>query len=75
MTGSSGFIGFHLSNLLLSSNWEVIGLDSMDEYYDVNLKKARLKILQKSPHFHNYTGLVQDEKLLGKVFLNINLVL
>lgn len=68
MTGSSGFIGFHLSNFLLSSNWEVVGLDSMNDYYDVNLKKARLKILQKNHHFHNYTGLVQDEKLLGEIF-------
>ena len=41
VTGSYGFIGFHLSLLLLSNAWSVIGLDSMSNYYDVDLKKTR----------------------------------
>ena len=47
ITGSSGFIGFHLSKLLLKKNIIIHGIDSMNNYYDVNLKKTRLKILMK----------------------------
>ena len=68
VTGSSGFIGFHLSKLLLSACWKVIGLDSMSNYYDVNLKQARLDILNENPGFLNYKGLVQDKKLLDNIF-------
>ena len=45
ITGSSGFIGFHLARLLLSCDWRIIGLDGMTDYYDVNLKRARQKLL------------------------------
>ena len=47
ITGSSGFIGFHLSKKLLDSGHSVHGFDSMNNYYDVKLKKARYKILKK----------------------------
>ena len=43
ITGSSGFIGFHLSNLLLSKDFQVVGIDNMNDYYDVQLKKSRLR--------------------------------
>ena len=39
ITGSNGFIGFHLSKLLLKNDWFVFGYDGMTDYYDVNLKK------------------------------------
>ena len=39
ITGTSGFIGFHLSNLLLKEGFQVCGFDGMTNYYDVNLKK------------------------------------
>ena len=51
ITGSSGFIGFHLSKLLLVKGNTIHGIDSMNNYYDVNLKKARLKILLKYKKF------------------------
>ena len=51
VTGSAGFIGFHLSKNLLEKGLNVIGVDNLNEYYDVNLKKSRLKILKDSfPH-------------------------
>ena len=47
ITGSSGFIGFHLSKKFLDHGFRVHGLDSMNNYYDVSLKKSRLNILNK----------------------------
>jgi UDP-glucuronate 4-epimerase len=70
ITGSSGFIGFHLSMFFLSNDWDVVGLDALTDYYDVNLKKARQKILCKNSNFHNYEGLIQDVQLLNEIFLN-----
>ena len=47
ITGSSGFIGFHCAKKFLNKGHKVHGFDSMNNYYDVNLKKSRLKILRK----------------------------
>ena len=60
ITGSSGFIGFHLSKKLLDKGHSVHGFDSMNNYYDVKLKKARYKILKNIKNF-----------LLQKVILKI----
>jgi UDP-glucuronate 4-epimerase len=68
ITGSSGFIGFHLAKFLLSCDWKVIGLDAMTDYYDVNLKNARQKHLCVNPNFHNYNGLVQNTNLLNQIY-------
>lgn len=46
VTGSSGFIGFHLSTLLLDKGSRVVSLDNMNDYYDIKLKEDRLSILQ-----------------------------
>ena len=51
ITGSSGFIGFHMSRLLLDNGFKVIGYDSMNTYYDINIKKERLKLLMKKKEF------------------------
>ena len=68
ITGSSGFIGFHLAKFLLACDWKIIGLDAMTDYYDVNLKKARQKLLCSNPNFYNYKGLVQNTKLLNEIY-------
>ena len=43
VTGSAGFIGFHLSNKLAELGYDVFGIDNINDYYDVNLKLARLE--------------------------------
>lgn len=51
VTGAAGFIGFHLSQKLCLQGYQVIGLDNLNDYYDVNLKKSRLDILIKNANF------------------------
>ena len=51
VTGAAGFIGFHLCSRLLRDGVEVYGVDSLNEYYDVRIKQARLNQLMESPHF------------------------
>lgn len=51
ITGAAGFIGFHLCQRLLAEGRQVIGIDSMNEYYDVTLKQARLSRLKAFPNF------------------------
>jgi UDP-glucuronate 4-epimerase len=52
----------------LSKNWKVVGFDAMTNYYDVNLKKERHRILEKNSEFIAYNGLIQNEKLLNEVY-------
>ena len=65
ITGSSGFIGFHLSKLLLDKGCSVHGYDSMNDYYDIKLKKSRLLILKKYKNFSFTKGLLENEKVLS----------
>jgi UDP-glucuronate 4-epimerase len=51
VTGAAGFIGFHTARRLLERGEEVVGLDNLNEYYDINLKMARLKLLQQDQRF------------------------
>ena len=68
ITGSSGFIGFHLSKKLLENGNQVHGFDSMNNYYDVKLKKARYKILKKNKSFTFTKSKLENKKTLEKVF-------
>ena len=47
VTGSAGFIGFAVSKKLLNLGYEVVGYDNLNDYYDVKLKKSRIKELQR----------------------------
>ena len=51
ITGAAGFIGFHLSKMLLETGAEVVGVDCLSDYYDVNLKKGRIKVLNSFSTF------------------------
>ena len=68
ITGSSGFIGFHLSKKLLQKGNKVHGYDSMNNYYDVNLKRSRLNILKKNKNFTFTKGRLENKKTLQYVF-------
>ncbi len=69
VTGTAGFIGFHLANRLLKGGWHVIGLDNINDYYDINLKKARLDILNKSEHFTFHKMSLEDREAVNDLFL------
>ena len=66
ITGSSGFIGFHVAKKYLDKGLKVHGLDSMNSYYDVNLKRSRLKILSKYKNFSFTKGNITNYKILSK---------
>ena len=51
VTGAAGFIGFHLCEKLLEEKYTVLGVDNINNYYDVKLKKDRLKILLRKKNF------------------------
>ena len=72
ITGCSGFIGFHLAKSILKNkkNTKVVGIDNMNSYYDVDLKKARKKILISldSKNFVFIKADIQNEKKMRKFF-------
>ena len=68
VTGSSGFIGFHLSMLLLRKGHKVLGIDNMNNYYDVKLKKSRLNLLVKNKNFTFKKINIENDKLITSVF-------
>jgi UDP-glucuronate 4-epimerase len=68
VTGSAGFIGFHLSQRLLARGDEVIGLDNLNEYYDVSLKKDRLAQLQRRTGFEFHKLDLSDRDGMVQLF-------
>lgn len=68
ITGSSGFIGFHLSQRLLNDGYSVIGIDNMNDYYDVSLKQARLEILKQHHNFHFFLLDLVDRTSIMNLF-------
>ncbi len=69
ITGAAGFIGFHAAKKFLDKGIKVHGFDSMNNYYDINLKKSRLKILQKYKKFSFTKGKLENQKLLNSSIL------
>lgn len=68
VTGAAGFIGFYLAKRLLEQGQMVIGIDNVNDYYDVRLKDFRLEILAKYDGFNFIKGDLADKALVDKVF-------
>jgi UDP-glucuronate 4-epimerase len=64
ISGSAGFIGFHLSEFLLKKKHTVYGVDDLNSYYDVKLKKSRLDILKKYKNFIFFKRKIEDIKIV-----------
>jgi UDP-glucuronate 4-epimerase len=70
VTGSAGFIGFHLSQKLLTQGYRVVGLDNLNDYYDVTLKESRLEVLREKSDFTFLKGNLHDQAFIEKIFSN-----
>jgi UDP-glucuronate 4-epimerase len=68
VTGAAGFIGFHLTRRLLAEGFFVIGIDNMNDYYDIQLKKNRLKLLEGNSHFEFHQIDLSDRGSLFQLF-------
>ncbi len=73
VTGTAGFIGFHLANRLLQRGDEVVGLDSINDYYDVNLKYGRLNEAGIKKEEIEYNKIVNSHKYQNYKFIKLNL--
>jgi UDP-glucuronate 4-epimerase len=70
VTGSAGFIGFHLCRLLLDDGFAVVGYDGMTDYYDVRLKERRHQVLLQHQHFSARVGLLEDFEAVHELSLS-----
>jgi UDP-glucuronate 4-epimerase len=71
VTGAAGFIGFHLTNALLSLGDKVIGIDNLNDYYDPLLKQARLELIQQHPQVEHFKFLkmdIADREVVAELF-------
>jgi UDP-glucuronate 4-epimerase len=68
VTGSAGFIGFHVAKRLLDDGKQVLGLDNLNDYYDVNLKSARLAQLRARRGFRFVLADVADRAQMERLF-------
>lgn len=68
ITGSAGFIGFHLSMMLLKEGFRVHGFDGLTDYYDVSLKEKRHSMLMEFSNFSSTVGMLEDQILFDSDF-------
>ena len=75
ITGCAGFIGSHLSEKLLDLNYQVVGIDNFDPFYDVNIKKSNLQHFINHPNFNFIEVDIANKEQFEKLFPeNIDLV-
>jgi UDP-glucuronate 4-epimerase len=70
VTGSAGFIGYHLCNSLLNDGYDVLGIDNINDYYNKNLKLERLQILKKYNNFNFKKIDISNRRHVAKIFKN-----
>lgn len=68
VTGSAGFIGYYLVKQLIEYGHEIVGIDNMNDYYDVNLKEFRNSILMQNIHYNFYQADISDYKIMNSIF-------
>ncbi|WP_312057121.1 NAD-dependent epimerase [Pantoea brenneri] len=68
VTGAAGFIGFHVSQRLLAAGHQVVGIDNLNDYYDVNLKHARLNLIKSDPAFTFIEMDLADRDAIASLF-------
>ncbi|MBS0880856.1 NAD-dependent epimerase [Pantoea sp. JGM49] len=68
VTGAAGFIGFHVSQLLLAAGHQVVGIDNLNDYYDVSLKQARLDQILQHPEFIFLKMDLADRQAISSLF-------
>jgi len=68
VTGAAGFIGFHVSRRLMDQGATVVGLDNLNDYYSVQLKRDRLAILEQLPGFQFQEGALEDASSIDALF-------
>ncbi|EFM20850.1 MULTISPECIES: NAD-dependent epimerase [unclassified Pantoea] len=68
VTGAAGFIGFHVSQRLLAAGHQVVGIDNLNDYYDVNLKHARLNLIKANPGFTFIEMDLADRDAMASLF-------
>lgn len=69
VTGAAGFIGFHVAQRLLQAGHQVVGIDNLNDYYDISLKQARLDLLQQ-PGFSFHKIDLADREAMASLFAN-----
>lgn len=72
ITGTAGFIGFHLARLLLAEGHAVCGLDAITDYYDITLKERRQQILLQDPNFQTHRIQLEDADAVMAVIRDFN---
>lgn len=68
VTGAAGFVGYHSTLALLAKGWTVIGVDNLNDYYDVNLKKGRLAVLRENKFFTFIEMDLADKEAIASLF-------
>lgn len=68
ITGAAGFIGSRTAQILLEQKYKIVGIDNLNDYYDIRIKKFRLSLLKQDKNFIFYEGDIEDKPFLTDIF-------